>query len=432
MHMKIKLLLCLICSTLIACNKNSNPTTHFEDYEGYITRSQLISNNPLKKEIKFWEERLRINPNDESSLLKLAGLYGELFKSSGLIQHVVLSDSIYNEVLKHYPEGNVEIYHSLCANAISQHQFQQAKDYAEKALVLKDKKATTLLLLVDVSLETGDYARANRILRQFTNKNSFAYLIRKVKMKDHEGMLDSAIVCMEKAYDRIKGNKSLAQWTLSNLGDMYGHAGRIEESYNAYLKVLKANPNDDYVLKGIAWIALSHDNNLKDAKRIILALSERRFMPEANLMLAEIAEIEGNELEKLAYLKKFRSIVSQPGYQTMYNKYLALLEAEEFKNAKCAIAIANNEILNRPTPQSFDLLAWAYYQDGKPQKALEIAKVQLENQTFEPESLYHLGIIYQANGNNAMAKRYLQEALGSRFELGPTISNKIQRNLEKL
>src|SRR5688572_7837489 len=92
MHMKIQLLLCLICSMLTACNKNSNPITHFEDYERYITRSQLISNNPLKKELKFWEERLQINPNDEASLLKLAGLHGELFKSSGLIQHLVLSD----------------------------------------------------------------------------------------------------------------------------------------------------------------------------------------------------------------------------------------------------------------------------------------------------------------------------------------------------
>jgi tetratricopeptide (TPR) repeat protein len=116
----------------------------------------------------------------------------------------------------------------------------------------------------------------------------------------------------------------------------------------------------------------------------------------------------------------------------MYNKYLALLEAEELKNAKRAIAIANNEILNRPTPQSYDLLAWAYYQDGKPKKALEIAKTQLENKTFEPESLYHLGIIYQANGERTVAKKYLQEALDSRFELGPSISHKIQRRLKEL
>ena len=155
-------------------------------------------------------------------------------------------------------------------------------------------------------------------------------------------------------------------------------------------------------------------------------------MPEANLILAEIEEVEGDEIRKLEYLRKFRSAVSRPGYQTMYNKYLAVLSAEEFDNSKSAISIANDEIANRPTPQSYDLLAWAYYHDGKIHEAMEIAKVHVENQTFEPESLYHLGIIYQVNGDKIMAAKYLREALDSHFELGPAISNKIRRSLEKL
>ena len=243
--------------------------------------------------------------------------------------------------------------------------FRSAKDYAEKALALKDKKAASLLILVDVSLEIGDYATANLVLQEFKNKNSFAYLIRKAKLKDHEGLLDSAIVCMEKAYRRIKGNKALSQWTRSNLADMYGHAGRIEESYDLYLEVLKDNPNDDYALKGIAWIALSHDLNTKAAKTIINELAVRKHMPEAHLMLAEIAELDGNEMEKAYQLKKFKSLVSDPEYKTMYHKYLATLEAEEFKNPDAAVAIAQEEIANRPTPQSYDLLAWAYYHQKK-------------------------------------------------------------------
>ena len=218
--------------------------------------AKLVSNSLLSEELKFWEERLKKNNNDEAALAKLGSIHAELFKSTGLVEHILISDSLYTRVLKNYPKGNVEIYQSLAANAITQHKFQSAKDYTEKALALKDKKATSLLILVDVSLEIGDYATANLVLREFKNKNSFAYLIRKAKLKDHEGHLDSAIVCMEKAYRRIKGNKALSQWTRSNLADMYGHAGRIKDSYDLYLEVLKDNPNDDYALKGIAWIAL--------------------------------------------------------------------------------------------------------------------------------------------------------------------------------
>jgi tetratricopeptide (TPR) repeat protein len=114
----------------------------------------------------------------------------------------------------------------------------------------------------------------------------------KQKLKDHEGDLESAITSMERAYHRIEGNKEQAQWTLSNLADMYGHAGKVEEAYENYLKALQINANDDYALKGIAWIALSYDHNSIEAKRIINILASRKRMPEAHLLLAEIASLK--------------------------------------------------------------------------------------------------------------------------------------------
>jgi tetratricopeptide (TPR) repeat protein len=157
-----------------------------------------------------------------------------------------------------------------------------------KAIALKDKKAASLMILTDVAIELGDYARAKTDANQFRNKNSFAYLIREAKLKDHEGDLAGAIVSMERAYQRIEGNKQLAQWTLTNLGDMYGHAGRISDAYQNYLEALKANPHDDYALKGIAWIALSNDQNTAEAKRIMKVLASRKKMPEANCFLQKL------------------------------------------------------------------------------------------------------------------------------------------------
>ena len=362
----------LLLACLLSCTRSEKVITHFEDYKSYLNPAKLASNSLLSAELKFWEERLKKNNNDEIALTKLGSIHVELFKSTGRAEHILISDSLYNRLLKNYPKGNVEIYQSLAANAITQHKFQSAKDYTEKALALKDKKATSLLILVDVCLEIGDYARANLILKEFKNKSSFAYLIRNAKLKDHEGHLDSAIVCMEKAYRRIKGNKALSQWTRSNLADMYGHAGRIEESYALYLEVLKDNPDDDYALKGIAWIALSHDLNTKAAKTIINELAVSKHMPDAHLVLAEIAELGGNEMEKASQFKKFKSLVSSPEYKSMYNKYLATAEAEEFNNPVAAVAIAHEEIANRPTPQSYDLLAWGYFHQNKFREALSV------------------------------------------------------------
>ena len=428
--MKIHPLIYLVV-ILAACAEQRQQVANFDDYGKYLTERLLASQDPVREEVQFWKARLSKNPNDENSLLKLAGLYAEMFKTSGSLGNIQLSDSLYKLVLDQYPGGNAEILQSLATNAIAQHKFPDAKDYAEKALNLKDKKAASLLLLVDVSLEIGDYARANKILGQFKNKNSFAYLIRKAKAEDHSGMGDSAIACMEKAYERISGNKVLAQWALSNLADMYGHAGRVDKAYATYLEVLRINPEHDHALKGIAWICISRDGNFRDAKKIINALATRNFMPESHLWLATIAAMENNEIQKRRHLNDFKSSVSGQDYKPMYSKYLALIEAEDF-NPAVAQEIAEEEIKNRPTPDSFDLLAWSYYQQGNFNKAHDIATRRVEDQTFEPLASYHLGMIYLASGNAILAKEYLEKALDSEFELGPLVTRQIKSALQEI
>lgn len=421
----------VLAISIAACTDTRHPVAHVEDYAQYLTGSLQIEYDPIKEEVDFWTNRINQNANDEAALLKLAGLYAEKFKTKGIIADIGVSDSLYKLVLKQYPEGNVEIFQSLAANAIAQHKFFDAKNYAEKALGLKDKKAATLLLLADVSLETGDYPKANQILNSFKNKHSFAYLIRKAKAVDHQGMTDSAIVCMEKAYERVKGNKILAQWALSNLGDMYGHAGRVEKAYDTYLEVLRINPNHDHALKGIAWICLSHDRNFREARRIINAVAARNFMPDSHLLFSMIAEMEGNQIQKRNHLEKFKSQVSGAGYQAMYNRYLALIEAEEF-DSQMAVSIAEREIAVRPTPESYDLLAWAYYKQDDFKEALRIADSKVKDQTFEPDALYHIGMIHLANGNEREAREFLNQALESEFELGPSISRRIKTVLQDI
>jgi tetratricopeptide (TPR) repeat protein len=425
--------LLFVFTILICASCDSNHTiTDPRDYDKYLSYSMSTSIDPVVKEMKFWSDRLKENARDEIAMSKVAGLYAARFKISGDVRDLQLSDSLYQSMLKTKAAGSVEIYHSLATNAITQHKFPLAKDYIEKAIALKDKKAASLMILTDVSLEIGDYATARRTLQQFKNKNSFAYLVREVKLKDHEGDLESAITSMERAYNRIKGNEEQAQWALSNLADMYGHAGRLEDAYETYLKALEINPKDDYSLKGIAWIALSYDHNTRESKRIINILASRKKMPELHLLLAEVASFEGNEHEKIAQLKMFKSLVSRPAYKNMYYKYLAVIEAEDFNDPGATVEIAKAEIANRPTPQSFDLLAWGLYHQGKYSQALDVASRNVEGQTFEPDAYYHLGMIYLANGDRRKSKQYLEAALKSEFELGPSLTREIVNTLNDL
>lgn len=209
------------------------------DYESYLTFQKAASKYSLDQDMAFWKERLRRMPKDEASKRKLAGLHAAKFRATGLVEELKISDSIYLELLKTTTTGHSGLLLGLAQNSITQHQFKQAAVYADSALAIGERKAAVMLVRVDIALELGHYLRAESILTEFANKKSFAHRIRQVKVKDQQGDLDSAILIMEAAHDRVKGNKDLYCWSLSNLGDMYGHAGRIEDAYQAYISVLQ-------------------------------------------------------------------------------------------------------------------------------------------------------------------------------------------------
>lgn len=412
-----------------ACSNQKQPIVNPADYSTYL-ESLPMPEYDIDVDIKFWHERLTKMPNDYASQVKLAGLHSALFRRTGDVRQIHYSDSIYLSLLESPSTDKAKIHLALAQNAITQHQFKKAWSFTQAALDEGELKPASLMVMADVKLELGDLQGAKNILRQFTNKNSFAHRIRQVKVKDQQGELDSAIYIMEQAFDRVKGNKDLFCWSLSNLGDMYGHAGRIEDAYRAYLNVLKKEPNYDYALKGIAWIALSHDKNLNEAKRIIAALAARSRMPEAHLMLAEIAELENDKHEKSNQLAAFVRMTDTPTYHTMYAKYLANIFAEDLNQPEKSLAIAESEIANRPTPQSYDLKAWALLHLGREKEALVIAQNHVVEKTFEPEAAYHLGMIYKANGFEKEAEKYLEHALESSFELGPSVTHDIQKALK--
>ena len=92
-----------------------------------------------------------------------------------------------------------------------------------------------------------------------------------------------------------------------------------------------------------------------------------------------------------------------------------------------ALEIAYQEIKNRPTPESYDLLAWANFNLGNTKKALDICEKHIVNKSFEPEINYHLAEIYKANKMSDKIKPIKEDLLSSIYELGPNMKEKIEK-----
>jgi len=404
------------------------------DYDVYLNAGHLKkAKQNLAGSVRFWENKLREQPENFVYQSKIAGKYAAWFRLAGDVEQLHRSDSLLLCVHRQFPD-QVGALQALAANAVTRHAFAEAEAYLRRGYRLGENKYSSALMLTDVLLERGDFDDAAYFLKGLENGNRFDYLIREMKLHDQQGNLPQAIGCMEKALAiaRRSGSRELLNWSLSNLADMYGHDGQIRKSYETYLEALALNPADLHALRGIAWVAYSHDKNPAEARRILQFLQGVHPVPDYDLLLAEIAEYEQNDAEAAAFRESFVQKAGNPAYGNMYKSYLCALAATENGRSTAALEIARQEIAERPHPMSYNLLAWATYQNGDKKTALDIVQNHVFDRTEEPDALYFSGVILRENGRKQAARKCLEAALDASYELGPVATKEIRAELAKL
>ncbi|MEO9483130.1 MAG: hypothetical protein ABJG47_06780 [Ekhidna sp.] len=413
------------CSEITKTKSISNRT----DYARYLNTLR-IDLAPLKKEEAVWIRKIKTEPKGFIFYEKLGRTFNQLFEKTGEIDYLYKADSVFTIAEKiSVGKWKVPSLLSLSGLAIKRHDFKKAASYAVSARELTDEKLGPLLTQFDAEMELGNYQMAGAILDRNKQMNSFDYLVRLSKYKDYQGDLDSAIYYMEQAEkDVLFYQKDRKLWATSNLADMYGHAGRIKDSYTSYLKSLSLDSTYDYALKGIAWLVYSYEGKTEEALEILRVLQQKTAMPDYYLLLAEISEYEGKKREAEKYKNRFLAEASKSEYVGMYNKYLIEIfnEQEDFDSA---LELARAEVSKRPTAQTYDWLAWTLFNQGRADEAIQIYREKVEGETYEPEAIYHMGMVFHETGE-ADGKEYLIESLEASYELGPLVSMEIKRKLK--
>jgi tetratricopeptide (TPR) repeat protein len=426
--MKNYLFLLLVLAA-VGCSRNK--ILHPQDYSAFLDPAHIQqAEKKHREEIRFWQDRLSRDTGSYVNLLDLGYAYTSLFHLNGNASALRTGDSLIKCASAKLNDSEPSISQALTQVSITQHRFRDAERYLRRASA-NGSPYTQALLSFDVQMELGDAYIARNSMAVLSDKNSFDYLIRQSKYEDHQGNLDGAVKLMEQAFEKIKttNRKSLYCWTASNLGDMYGHAGRIQDSYRLYLDALQKDPSYVYALKGLAWIAYSYEGNVAEAKKIALFISSQVNMPDIHLFLAEIAEAEGDEELNREHTQRFLSTVTQPVYGGMYNKYLIELYTSDVPDLNKAEKLALEEVSSRPSPETWSWLSWVYHKKGEHQKAYELYRGRVEGKTFEPDAQYKGGLILLANGRKEEAVKMLRACLESSFELGPVVTKKIEEEI---
>lgn len=419
-----RLSIILLALLAIACNAPKIAITNPDDYNKYLNEN--LENEKLefaRKELAFWSEKFEKAPDQNTYLSKMASANNQLFEITG---HIDYLNTAANQLAKANEKRGFKsssLLRALAKTRITQHRFREANECLVKAEMIGEQKEATQKMLFDVAMELGNYHLAEKFLKEAKDKEEFDYLIRLAKWYDHKGNTLAAIDQLEVA--AIKADdENLKLWIYSNLADFYGHVGEIKNSYKHYLMSLEIDPNYVYALKGIAWIAFSHEKNAEEAERIISYIAHKHEAPDYILFRAEIAKYRGEKGKEESMISEFIAHVSKSEYGDMYNAYLVSLSENEPKRA---LELALREVANRPTPQSYQLLSWAYCQNGDKSKALQIADGRVKDQTFEPKSLIRLAEVYKLNGKTDEVTGLRNELQGAYFEVGPNLKETIER-----
>jgi len=417
----------LVLIAFISCKKDEviEQVTNPKEYNSFLSSSNSKTFTRAFSEKEFWSKRLRPDSTGVGDLGPLANSYSLLFETTGDVDYLKSSEKIYKKAISLSANSKDSYTRSLAQNYISQHRFKEAKQILEKSYIGISNKRATKMLLFDVYLELGQYESADKILGELKNSNDYNYLIRLAKWNDHNGNLDAAIRNLEEAKGIADSRKSktLQIWTYTNLADYYGHAGRIKEAYELYLKTLQLQPDNGYAKKQIAWIAYSYENKTKEAFRILDSIMINHKSPQYYLFKSELFEFEGAISESNNLKSQFAKAVNDGDYGQMYNTYLIEIYSET--NPEKALEIAAQEILNRTTPETYSLLALAQLKVGNKEDALQTIISFVEGNTFEPNSLYYSALVYKANGLDEKVSVIKKELEETSFELGPLINQEV-------
>ena len=398
-------------------NRQVTDTVFVDSLLNHYSISQIGYLN--EQDLKFWKDRLDKAPGGYVEAQQYAGTLVGRFHLSGDIRDLKTADSIMHWLNLEYKEKDAGAIRTLAGYAILQHRFNEAGNYVQQALAIGSDRYASELLNFDAAFELGQDELAKNILGRIKSTNEYGYFFRLSKYDHLKGELDSSIAAMNKAAELAGISTGLKQTAISNTADLYMHAADAKNANELYMQSIRLGTSDLHSLLGIGWIALVHDKKDTLAERIFKFVQTKTKSPEVLLKLAQVAEQRGDSISEKKYADEFISIVSDSIYGNMYNKYLIDLYSNFLNEPAKAVAIAERELTNRVTPQTYTWYVWSLFKNGQKDKALELYDKYVSGKPLEGLELYYMGKMMKAMNKGYNAEQYFKVAYKNRYDLSP-------------
>lgn len=311
----------------------------------------------------------------------------------------------------------------MAATYMAEHRFEEAADYAQRALALGSGDLSPFGLLGDAHADLGKYDQAaqdyEKLLLHLTSQGPSLGLVymhdsRVSYLKFIRGDNAAAIELSKQAVNTATALHMPAEnvaWTDYQLGEYLFLSGDLAGAEAAYQESLHQLPDYYRGLAGMGKVLVAKQKYTDAIIYYRKAIEEIPF-PDTIAALGDIYTKlrQGEEAKKQYDLVEFIGYLSLLN-QRAYNRELAVFYADRDVKLPQSLELAQRELELRRDVYTQDVLAWSLYKNGQIKQASATIEKVLAIGTKDAMFYYHAGMIHRDLGDVAGAREYLGRAL---------------------
>lgn len=374
-------------------------------YERHGELATAVEWPKTKEKVGELTKKIKENPSDIKSRLQVVVIYLSEARITG--EHPYYYPAvlqILDGVLSMDPK-NFEATTFKASVKMSQHQFADARDLANKARQINPDNAYVYGVLVDANVELGNYKEAVEMSDKMQAlKPSLESYSRASYLREIYGNYPGAIEAMKLAVQAGLPGSEPQCWSKNTLGHLYEITGQLKEAEIQYQQILSMRPSYAFALRGQAQI-------YKARKEYGKALTElqkaAKIMPEFSFH-EEMAEIYALQGDKEKAIKKYAEVVKMLDEDARSGHTVDLELCKLYTKTgqlDSALVYGLKEYAKRP--KNIDVnhaLAVVYFDEKNNEKAYQHMQVALSTGSKDPELLQTASAIEVALGSKDLGK----------------------------
>jgi len=394
-----------------------NPPERKESAPVAFTAEQTIAqfpapagNSATERVLVAALSKLREKNDDPVRWVDVGDVFAQRVRDTGDEQFYGHAEAAYQFALRLKPES-VDALSGMAWVTGGRHQFDQSREWAERALVLDPANAAACGILGDAALELGDYDAAYTHYQKMMDlKPNLSSWSRGAHLLHLTSDTRKGMWLMEKAIQAGGPFAENTAWCRAKLATMLFNQGALLPAAQTLEPPLKAGSKNTHVLLAAGRIAAARDD-MEAAGRYFQTVLESGPNHDALVALGDICAVAGKTDQAEKFYAQVEALEATQAARAGHSHLaMAKFYADHDRKPIEALRMAEARKLTRNIHEA-DTLAWVYFKNGDQPRAIEAIKRALSQKTQDAEIHFHAGMIAAKSGARTSAQNHLQTAL---------------------